>query len=284
MNINWVIDWLAYNAVGTYDLNHQAMAYKPELWAWIETKGTYGYDKAIETSDKARIMWSSTRNDMGTFISYPGRALSAYSGRGVSAIEIMENHRNQNDICRRLDLAFDVIDSGLKITDLYRSLKRGLADTNVKKYNLITGNQGDTLYIGSRESEQFIRIYDKAKEQGDFESDKIRIEIELKGSRAIQMAEYISNATEPEAIRRTQQLINSVVQFKGKEWVEIMSTDAVGLAKAKDEQPDTEKWLLQSVAPAMAKHIRKTGNNALIVRFIRIVTALAADGNIDENQ
>lgn len=282
--INWCVDWLAYNAVGTYDLNHQAMAYKPELWKWLEVKGSYGYDRAIETSEHVRIMWSTARKEMGTFTSYSGRALSAYRDREISSVEIMGHHNNNNDTCRRLDLAIDAVETGLNIDALFKALKQGKATTNVKKYSLITGNQGDTLYIGSRESEQFIRIYDKAKEQGDFTSDKIRIEIELKGSRALQMADYISGATETEAIRRTQQLINSVVDFNTKVWSEIMGTENVGLAKAKDELPDTEKWLMQSVAPAMAKYIKKTGNTALIVRFIRVVTALSADETIDGNQ
>jgi len=282
VDIKWCIDWLAYNAIGTYDLNHRMMVYKPELWQWIEVKGTYGYDSAIETGDRAKIMWSTTRADMGTFTSYPGRALSAYRDRGISAVEIMDHHSQQGDICRRLDIAFDVSDAGLNIPELYSELKHGRAMTKVKKYSLITGNQGDTLYIGSRESEQFIRIYDKAKEQGDFIADKIRIEIELKGSRALQMADFLSSSSELDAIRRTQQLINSIVEFDTNLWREIMGTDAVGLAKSKDDMPDTETWLMQSVAPAMAKYIKKTGNTGLIVRFIRVVTALSASDNMDK--
>lgn len=274
MSIDWAIDWLAYNSLATYDLNHQAMSYKPDLFKWIECKGTFGYDRAVETSDNVRIMWSSTRKDMGTFTSYSGRALTAYRDRGISAVDIMEHHNQNSDTCRRLDLAIDAYDTGIDIYKLFRELVEGKAITKVKKYNLITGNHGDTLYIGSRESEQFIRIYDKAKEQGDFKSDRVRIEIELKGSRAEQFSRWLATADEGSAIARTQQLINSIIEFKTKQWLEIMGSEAVGIAKAKDDMPDTERWLMQSVAPAMAKYINKTGNRALIVRFIRVVTAL----------
>ncbi len=282
MHTTFTIDWLAFSAVGTYDANHPAIAYKYETWSWMEGKGSYGYDKSISTSDGCRIMWSSTRQDMGTYISYSGKALNAYLSREIYPTDIMQAHVSNGDVCKRIDLAIDVSNSAIEIADLYDLLKRGLADTTAKKYSLITSNTGDTLYVGSRESEQFLRIYDKAKEQGDMATDKKRIELEIKGDRSKQICAILSDATIESADRRTRALINSVIVFDSEIWREIMGTDAQGLARSKDNDSDTEKWLLEQVAPAMARYILKVGKHDVLKRFINIVSALSTPAVIEQ--
>lgn len=275
MYTTWTIDWLAFNAIGTYDLKPQAMAYQYDTWQWSEVKGVYGYDRAVTTADGCKIMWSTTRQDMGTFISYPGKAINAYLQRGIHPQDIMLSHGANGDVCRRIDLAIDTYNSGLSISGLYGLFRSGGAQTSIKKYSLITSNSGQTLYIGSRESEQFIRVYDKAKEQGDFTSDRIRIEVELKGQRAKIMCNLIAHNDPAISDARTRALINSIVTFDDPTWIEVMGTASIGVAKAKDNESDTEKWLLEQVAPAMARYILKTDNHDLLIRFNNIVNALA---------
>jgi len=63
-----------------------------------------------------------------------------------------------------------------------------------KKFSLIQGlNTGQTLYVGSRLSEQFGRLYDKSAESGSAELGRVwRYEVEFKGGRAKAVALELS--------------------------------------------------------------------------------------------
>lgn len=85
--------------------------------------------------------------------------------------------------CTRLDLCIDVPTS-IPVEDWYLSQKsKGpkIHSTNINN---------ETLYIGSRKSMRFWRIYNKALEQG-LDGDLFRIEVELKGVRANQVKHCI---------------------------------------------------------------------------------------------
>lgn len=78
----------------------------------------------------------------------------------------------------RLDLCIDV-PVEIDLLSLYRRQK----SESGKIHCTLINNQ--TLYVGSRKSERFWRVYDKAAEQG-LVGPLYRIEVELKGNRARQ--------------------------------------------------------------------------------------------------
>jgi hypothetical protein len=89
----------------------------------------------------------------------------------------------------------------------YDWIMENLENPELRKriYSLVRDtNGGQTLYVGSRASDQFGRLYDKAREtQSDELNDKLwRYEVEFKGDRAKAVnARLLDRATIPETVR-----------------------------------------------------------------------------------
>jgi hypothetical protein len=88
----------------------------------------------------------------------------------------------------RIDLCVDVVMSS-RVLGIARKLK----DTYKGRHNvkLIESDTGDTLYVGSREAESMLRIYDKSAFYGEELGHVWRFEVEYKRGLARGAAEYV---------------------------------------------------------------------------------------------
>jgi hypothetical protein len=218
-------------------------------------------------------MWCDDRPDMGCHIMYSGRVLNAYESENINSLAILRRHSSFGDTCKRIDLAIDVHDGALNFAALRGCLETGEASTRSKTYNSLTGSSGETIYVGSRVSEQFLRIYDKAAEQGERGNWK-RIELELKGSRAMTMARELAINDIDYAQERTRTMIKAFVDFPLPAWKEIIGNTAIGIGKAQDNLPNTRGWLLTQCAPRLARYIHETGDEAILASFLDVMAAV----------
>lgn len=94
-----------------------------------------------------------------------------------------------NDVrITRIDLAYDALENHFLSVDLFNEIhsKGGFTNGGRPPEIEYRGNwkkpngRGRTLYIGSRQSSKFCRIYEKGKQLGDDDSDWLRIEVEYK--------------------------------------------------------------------------------------------------------
>jgi hypothetical protein len=95
----------------------------------------------------------------------------------------------------RIDVAFDDREGVVDIPTLHEAVLNGQCVARFKKFRLIAGgdidsgaDEGQTLALGSRQSDSYLRIYDKAAEQRakghEVEGKWIRYEMEWKDERA----------------------------------------------------------------------------------------------------
>lgn len=114
-----------------------------------------------------------------------GWTLLQVSGRAAKGTYMLANADNQ---CTRLDLQLtyrvDADEVQLDMEDIYMQLnahKNGAHRPRAVK-RIQEGYSTQTIYVGKRASDVFIRIYDKYAESGKEEyKDSIRFELELKG-------------------------------------------------------------------------------------------------------
>lgn len=94
------------------------------------------------------------------------------------------------------DVKFTRVDTyiDVKLAGRALGLPRKLYDTYKGDCSkkLIEGLMGDTLYVGSRQSESMIRIYDKSPEYGEELGKVWRFEVEYKSALAGGVASYLS--------------------------------------------------------------------------------------------
>ena len=92
----------------------------------------------------------------------------------------------QNVHITRLDIAFDDMSGVFDIDHICDEVRQEHFVARTSKYQSIYSNGGNAVYFGSKKSNVFIRIYDKATERG-YDKEKlhwIRCELQLKDTNA----------------------------------------------------------------------------------------------------
>ncbi len=168
--------------------------------------------------------------------------------RGIGAAAIIELLVRVEATGSRLDFATD-ISTNISPADVQ---ERGWSKRIVSK-SYIQSQQGNTLYIGSRKSDAFCRVYKYNSPHP--RSDKLRIEFELKKQRAravagIAIVDGVAVAARSVAARYEFGHPTVLEAFAGS--IRQIKTEA-----HKRSMASTEAWLLTQAAPAFLRLVRE---------------------------
>lgn len=279
--VDWIACTLPDSADGIVALSSWAARMtltQPDQWT--ESKARNGYQFAVSHAKGFQAM--AGRPDMGVHLIMPGSALSEGRKGKLTTTWLIDDLRRHKAHFARVDLAIDATDSSLQIDDLVLALERGQAMTAAHKWSYLQSpDGGQCLYIGSRTSERFMRIYNKSAEQAanaikPESSDWKRAEFEAKGSMANGVAQMIAT------VRNVRQVATGVmlayVDFPSSPvWQEIMSSAAGTMGKSTRRLTNTEKWLLGTVAVSLGNAIKS--DPTFLARFRRAVKAAILASN-----
>lgn len=233
-----------------------------------------GYQFAMQFVEDNRIVAQSTV--IGTYVQYSGKTLNIAK---LDALSIARFHHDRGFKPTRIDIAIDAHNTGLSITSLYRAFQLDECETKSKKCSITENNEGGkTLYIGSRTSEGFMRVYDKGIESGSG-GDWIRIELELKGEKAITAMLAMFNAKDVSAW--ITGAIKGFANFTtNKNWLGIMASEKVLIKSDKQKGGDTRAWLLSQVIHSLVKTY-KQGDREIIQDFMSELAEKLKDAKIE---
>jgi hypothetical protein len=285
MDITFTIDWLSYTGHDeNVSLPRLLVPYHP-MRDYLPRKALFGYREAFENGAGALVMFTANNPVLGQHMIYSGGALNRYGAVAITWYDIMYHHDHRKDVCKRIDLAYDARDSGLSIEVLHDELQFNPDISSARKFSRITSNDGgDTLYIGARQSEAMLRIYDKAVES-HVEGDWKRIELELKGNKAESAARLIADGGADSAPVLGRMWIADIVSFNSAVWLKIVGKDGLPFGKAKKDKHDTELWLIEQVAPAMGRFLARSSKPNFIEQFLATVKThqdRANSGRVDK--
>jgi hypothetical protein len=237
---------------------------------YIETRPIRGYDIAIGFLDGRREYSHSFRSDMGTHIVYSGSCLNMVFDRSdISGIELVRWYEQMPCKVSRIDVAVDLHNTGIDLRGLYDEWNSNKTASKARTASLIVSsgeNHGITVYVGNRQSEAFLRVYDKAAEQG-IEADWIRCEVEYKSTKARQVTTALANSENwrDEIISR----IRGQCDWKENEkWLSIMQSQPTETPRSKDTDTDTKAWLLNTCAKALAR-VAATDEPQILEGFLK---------------
>lgn len=213
---------------------------------WVEERALHGYRWQFSSIEKPglKVMLSPTTSEMGIHVQYAGSALA-----GEDVLERLRYALDFGGRITRLDLAVDVQDAW-DIRALYELALAGGATTRAKQFSMMESATGKTFYAGSRTSQKFLRIYDKGGQTGT-NRPWTRVELECKGEFASNIAKYIDqNGT-----TGIPAIIRGFLDFETVPvWCEVMNSNMEKISAPRIEKGrDTRRWLLETVAPALAK-------------------------------
>lgn len=254
VSIDWLsitYSWDDFNILASQPLNDALSKYivealsMPYTGQWQPCSPLQGYGKAIVNKAGVRVNFSRPGSPNGVHVVYSGGTLKVYGWQ-----EILQTSNRLHGRVTRIDIAYDVLDQYIDIMGLYNEVKAGRCITTSKKYSYIEGNSGQTLYIGSRQSERMLRIYDKAAETGS-PGHWTRFELEVKGARARQMAHFIVNM----GSSTIPGIILDFAEFLLYEWHGEcpFNVPPVDVPSIKGKETDTASWLITGVLPSFKR-------------------------------
>lgn len=177
----------------------------------------YGYRDCVECNG-IQIHFNGNSLDMGVFVSLSGNACRVYE-QHHTLLELVEVVYNREDAkVTRIDLACDdkegVLNIGKVIEEIRAGNLRSRASKKTGYFDLAGKGLGEasSVYIGSPSSEVRFRIYDKAKEQGDYDGVWNRLEGIFRHDSAAAVLERIFTSGE-EFGECVAMIINDKIQF-----------------------------------------------------------------------
>lgn len=278
----FILDWLTFT-----------LPYSEVAFLWIAKHlgnslprpgGAYGYAQSDSVLGSGLICYSGHDEARGICVVLPASALSHLS---LSVPELFLELTSMGASVSRLDFALDDYEGLLDLTEIERALAYGEVVTRWKNYEPRKGKipigslgvgSGETIYIGSRTSETFARIYDKNKEQAASNPEFkplphwVRFELEIKKRRADQvfneLLTLISSGSE-DLGGFLAGFIRGLLDFKDfstqdvnkSRWLTVAWWDTflsfsvklrLTLPKGIDTVEKVKRWVLRSVAPMLA--------------------------------
>jgi hypothetical protein len=231
---------------------------------FVETKAFNGYTTASLYSDKRVMMSNTDRPEMGNHIVWNGEACGLCP---VAPENLIKHLRAYGFSFTRIDFAIDLINCNIDPAQATKEITNGDVKTRALQFPFWADAKGKgyTQYIGKKASEVYARIYDKAAEMG-IDQDHTRVELVVRHGRANQAAQAVSYGSD------FRGMVVSFVNFeKWSEWNKAMDVPEIKLPK-EQKIGNTEKWLLDACAPALARTIFLNPEAGFFEKFTDEVT------------
>jgi len=206
------------------------------------------------------VHWDDNHPEWRVMVEMNGQQLSDYRKSGNDEMRLFKFIAYVGAKVTRVDFAVDLFDSGGNPTDFYHAFHTSQVMTVAKSVSIVERTRkqesmGATVYIGSRSSERMVRVYDKGK-QSKTKLDWLRVELEIKGTRAEQFAELVSlNDVE----RAGLSYLADVIEWSDIEWFEAIWTNEykhINIDTIGRPETSRERWLRDVVIPAIADEVQ----------------------------
>lgn len=255
MKIRMIVDWLSLTFPNDDMPPNEAM-----VGVWKHTgNGLHGYRRKYVEHGTGAVLQTMGAPGMGSHLTLTGDAMATIRSGGIDDRTLAQEMVDKDARASRIDLAIDVIDSELTVAWCEGALKDGGMTTTARSTMALSeasssGEEtGRTLYIGSRQSDRFMRIYDKRLESKVQDVTAwTRLEIELKNLIA---RGAVGSVAENGVESTVRGIAGSMIQMNHYVWKEIMTGEIAEPPKAGKKNTKTEQWLLGTVAGTLAKVI-----------------------------
>ena len=267
------IDWLAGTFKEFNDDTETFLRTYASADDVLPIKPRNGYHIAQQDGNGVQFFWNSNDNRMGYHVVFTGSSLrNLLERQAIPALTLLHAAINAGMRVSRLDLAKDLTGQEIDGEALYKFIKSGVNGGTARNALRIENEKGgQTIYVGSRQSERYIRIYDKAQETGETSIKWWRMEIETKGDVARVVAAALIDDAEPAAIFDTT-IAKMVGAFTGSPFEQFASRGVVswGLPKI-EKHTDREKWIAEQVISAVSEHFASNPDSEAVKALIAVL-------------
>ena len=272
------IDWISVTLPNTPAVWRQLKNTFGE-WQGIDTR-IYGYSKSAFVLGTGRAFWSDDKPENGIHLRLPATALAEWAHGYWLLLSILAGNGGK---FTRLDLAFDDFAGLLDIPTIAHNWHTGQVNTRYRSMTVWSEpveqgsgpGQISGLSFGNRQSQSYIRIYDKRLERQkngvlDLPDHWVRLEIETKDEKATAIVSDLLKLSGDS--RRAEYLAGLLAglfdvvvnpatdtnkaRWKRADWWDQFLAGAskvrLGLAKVQKTLEQVKTWFVSSIAPMAA--------------------------------
>lgn len=226
--MNALIDWLQFTYFPSY--NEDAEDLTPEgvirdilcldSLQFQDCKGFYGYRKGLEYNN-IRVLYDGNEG-MGFHVQISGQGCRYLESQfGFAWDKFLTLVLAEKCNISRIDVAIDD-NEYLDLKKIKKQIMKGDIVSRFRKWGIrqersLSDNStlGDTIYLGQRSSDVFIRIYDKELESGGA-INAVRLETVMKNDKAKNFVINYLNSNFKNLAYLTQMVLNNYIRFVKK--------------------------------------------------------------------
>lgn len=268
------LDWISFTFKETTRESNAWFAKYANSETATPATPRHGYSGACKEENGILHMWNLEREEMGHHVILSGSCLrDVIEYRGISQQALLQEIVNSGASITRLDLAKDAKDVYVDYDDIWSDLERGNYTGSAQKTARMQGSDGgDTIYVGSRTSDRFMRLYDKAAQTGNADILWSRLEIEYKGMVARAVSTLLVQDVQWSSVFNNEVSRMLALPERSSFSVFMDSADCeIGVPKI-EKQVDREKWIDDQVISAVCKHYAEHPSSLAVERLIDALT------------
>lgn len=283
--VSITLDWLAFTFkestheaakwLRVYASNNAGMAIAP----------TNGYRDAYRTQNGIVVQWNIDREEMGYHVIIAGSAIRhVLIDNELDQATLIQTVRDAGASITRLDLAKDLQGVNVSLDKIYTALEQKQSIGTARSFSQIHSiGGGNTVYVGSRQSEKFIRIYDKAAQMGLHGVFWYRYELETKGMVARALAALLcESANWASAFDTISRHMVDVPKCDDYQQFFLPGVVEIGIPKL-EKKSDREAWIEKQVIPAVLKHVIEFPSSEAVNRLVALIELVKRQGNTPES-
>lgn len=275
-----IFDWLQFTIHGIDEKQVILKVLQMDPSEFMQMpKGRYGYKKQLALGHIS-VLYDGAE-DMGVHVILSGQGCREYEA-AHNILTLLDRVMLYNGKCTRIDIAID--DKGgnlIPFKKIIESVRKGYVSSRWKtstefiKRKLEDGSIiGHTVNIGSGKSKIYMRIYNKALEQGE-ETPWTRIEMEIKDERAEVLQNILLFENKIGGV--FTKILNNYIRFleptkdsnksrwpTARWWSNLLQeVDKLSLTRKPEDRTveDVREWIKKQVGPSLALLVLADGGS-----------------------
>ncbi|MGL4234382.1 MAG: replication initiation factor domain-containing protein [Casimicrobium sp.] len=282
------IDWLSVTATwrALTDLGFALGFVDAGAHGAARQKGRYGYNASYQFASGFTILFNEgVTAGAKCHAQISGKLLDVARAGGLDDDDIIDLVTREGYHLTRVDVALDVVGcphsllslgSNEIYTDSSNNVGRPLRKTHIKD---VSGG-GETIYIGSRQSDRMMRCYDKGAEQKQEPGEWLRFEIEFKGARADWAARawQQGRAIGATEIQIWRLMADGMVDHPYFGQIDHVEGSISEFTRETGQVNNTWRWLVGQVRVAIGNYMDKHGTEAALAYIELLCGDVAARG------
>lgn len=258
------LDWLRYTARYLAELPERANlqlaipAYPVFFLTGSMTGNSRGYNRAMELSIGV-IHWHTDHPEQGVSVELQGGALREARAAGVPDMALLQHIAGIGGHVSTMDAALDLHNFGADPMAIIALRDSGELRTKARQVGHYDSSaryhggwrRGDTVYLGSPKSDQQIKVYNKAVEQG-VDGDWIRFEVRWRDAKARNAHKAMLKSGIAATVRAA---LSNTIELPFSWWADLLAGEIADIEPVGRVEGDTRAWLIKQCLPAMKREL-----------------------------